>query len=209
MPFDPNGLLEAISAGLARVPPGLIAAGLLAGPTVIWLILRFAHPPDPGKREVVVPEISLWLCESCRSLNNAWRDRCYHCHRPADARDAPLIFEGPATMDPGVGIAVGPGLAIGDERPFRPWTAVPHGSDGDRVAARVDEDAGIGPPDEVGTDPWLEVDEPAIPATATPHARAVEEPPSDDQPIEPLVFEPWVKVSGRPSAPRPTPPRRR
>jgi hypothetical protein len=115
MSFDPNGFFEAISAGLSRVPPGLIAAGLLAGPTVIWLILRFANPPDLAKREAVAPEIALWLCESCRSLNNDWRDRCYHCHRPADAGVA-VTLERPATFDPGVGIAVGPGLPIGDER---------------------------------------------------------------------------------------------
>jgi hypothetical protein len=209
MSLDTNGLFEAISAGLARVPPGIVAAGLLAGPTAIWLFLRFAHPPDPGKREVVVPEIALWLCESCRSLNNAWRDHCYHCHRPADARDAPLIFEGPATIAPGVGIAVGPGLAIGDERPFRPWTAVPHGSGSVRAATRAEEVAETRSPGGVGTDSWLASEEPPMPERPAPGAGTVDEPPFDDLPIEPLVFEPWVKVSGRPSAARRTAPRRR
>ena len=201
MSFDPNGFFEAISAGLSRVPPGLIAAGLLAGPTVIWLILRFANPPDLAKREEVVPEIALWLCESCRSLNNDWRDRCYHCHRPADA-DVAVTLDRPATFDPGVGIAVGPGLPIGDERLLRPWVAAD--DTWTQAPSEPRADANPVPADDTLTGQFWDTEVTAIPASEEVAAADAEEPA-----LEPQVFEPWIKASARPPAPRPATRRRR
>ena len=99
MPVDPQGLLDAISNVVSQIPSGLLVAIFLGGPTAIWLIARFANPPDPAKREQTTSEDLLWVCASCRSINDDRAVRCYSCHR--SRADEPV---------PGVGVAVGPGV---------------------------------------------------------------------------------------------------
>ena len=99
MPVDPQGLLDAISNVVSQIPSGLLVAIFLGGPTAIWLIARFANPPDPAKREKTTSEDLLWVCASCRSINDDRAVRCYSCHRSRADETVP-----------GVGVAVGPGV---------------------------------------------------------------------------------------------------
>ena len=118
MPVDPSALVNEILDGLAKIPPGLFAAILLGGPTAIWLALRFSNPPDDAPRPPEpAREEFLWVCISCRSLNQELRDSCYRCHRSRtdesepgvpDLDRAPAPASG-AGIAPGIGIAVGPG----------------------------------------------------------------------------------------------------
>ncbi len=126
MPVDPSALVNEILAGLAKIPPGLFAAILLGGPTAIWLVLRFSNPPDDAPRPPEpAREEFLWVCISCRSLNQELRDSCYRCHRSrADEREPGIPDLGrlpaPASraeIAPAIGIAVGPG---GSSRALQP-----------------------------------------------------------------------------------------
>jgi hypothetical protein len=99
MPVDPQGLLDAISNVVSQIPSGLLVAIFLGGPTAIWLIARFANPRDPAKRERTTSEDLLWVCASCRSINDDRAVRCYSCHRSRADETVP-----------GVGVAVGPGM---------------------------------------------------------------------------------------------------
>jgi hypothetical protein len=109
-PVDPSGLFEAIMSALAQVPSALIAAVLLAGPTAIWLIARFVNPPDQATRDDVALEELLWVCPTCRSINQDRMASCYRCHRLRADETVPLVIEtAPTWAEPGVGIAVGPG----------------------------------------------------------------------------------------------------
>ena len=104
MPVDPQGLLDAISNVVSQIPSGLLVAIFLGGPTAIWLIARFANPPDPAKREKTTSEDLLWVCASCRSINDDRAVRCYSCHRSRADETVP-----------GVGVAVGPGMPAAAE----------------------------------------------------------------------------------------------
>jgi hypothetical protein len=108
MLVDPNGLFDAILRGLERLPYALIAVVLLGGPTAVWLIARFISPPDAATPEYTGLEILLWVCPSCRSLNDDRLEACYACHRLRPAEDAGM-FEPAHRNAPGVGIPVGPG----------------------------------------------------------------------------------------------------
>jgi hypothetical protein len=169
MPVDPSGLFDAIMAGLSKVPSALIAAALLAGPTAIWLIARFVNPPDlAGKRELVLEEL-LWVCSSCRSINEDLIENCYRCHRPRADESLPLVVAaGEVRAAPGVGIAVGPGRPAAD-RSGRSW--IEH----DVAAASQAADE----------------------AAAVEEAERLAELAS--LAYEPVILEPRVKVSGHPA----------
>jgi hypothetical protein len=109
---EPSGLFDAFMDGLSKVPSALIAAAILAGPTAIWLIARFVNPPDSAKTEALALEQLLWVCSSCKSINEDRIDNCYRCHRPRADESLPLVVaagEVRPVPGPGVGIAVGPG----------------------------------------------------------------------------------------------------
>jgi hypothetical protein len=189
MAFDLTGVFDAITVGLSKIPAGLLAAALLAGPTAIWIIVRFSNPPIAQKEEESVREDSFWVCGSCRSLNEDRRASCYSCHRSRTA-DSPPVFDGAAAAlgasgnGRGVGIAVGPGRPMGD--PAYPWLGA--------------ELTGAHRPTEDMTEPeFSDDDEPeAADAPAADDAIAASESPTD---FEPMILEPWVKVSSRPAAP--------
>jgi hypothetical protein len=142
VPVDPNGLFEALMSGLAKVPSALIAAALLAGPTAIWLIARFVNPPDLATRDDMALEELLWVCPTCRSINEDRIASCYRCHRHRADESVPLVIETtPTWAGPGVGIAVGPGApALG---PGASWI--------DREVARASRevDDGVASEEEV------------------------------------------------------------
>ena len=201
MPLDLNGLPEAISNGLSKLPSALVAAVLLGGPTAIWLITRFVRPPEVIKQEELLPEDRLWLCGSCLSINEERLDHCYRCHRTRAAESLPVIIHGvPAA--PRIGITVGP--APGDLKQAPGWL----GGEFTPVPA----------PPQVRSQPTpatmpLPVPAPAKPATAktAPAARPAADRAAAAAPIEPVILEPKVKVSTRSSAskPKPKPPGRR
>ena len=109
MPVDPNGFLHAIWSGLEKVPAGLLAAALLAGPTLIWLIAQFMNPRAPRDRPHAPREYLEWMCQSCRSVNDDRLDRCYHC-RAGRVYGIPIVVAPGGAPEPEIGIAVGPGL---------------------------------------------------------------------------------------------------
>jgi hypothetical protein len=166
MPVDPQGLLDAISNVLSQIPSGLLVAIFLGGPTAIWLIARFANPPDPAKREQTRSEDLLWVCASCRSINDDRAARCYSCHRSRADETVP-----------GVGVAVGPGLPAAAQTGYW-WLGA--------------EATGASRPADTRSDPA----KPAVSAPTTAFEPLAFEPlafepmPIQPPPLEPLGLEP-------------------
>jgi hypothetical protein len=206
MPVDPSAYVHAILDGLSKIPPGILAAILLGGPTAIWLIIQFGNPPDGRKHEATAMDELLWVCTSCRSVNEDMRDRCYSCHRSRFGQEqAGVQAPGPTPLTaprpwiaPGVGVAVGPG------RPAQPQTS------GSWLGS---EAVGAGRPE---IDPSAVAGERRTPVIAGPMPGAERAPAYDTDPgdpddataaapdprqLEPVILEPRVKVSGRRSAP--------
>ncbi len=228
MPFDPNGLIESISNGLPRVPSALIAAALLGGPTAIWLIVQFTRPRDVPKKVVEVPETLLWLCTSCRSMNEDRVDRCYRCHIPREADDIPVVVHVGREAASRIGIQVGPAVP-GREHGYGwlggefvvPTPDANEPVEAGGVAAPADFVAVVDSPAERTNAATIEppVVAPIAAPVKPPIAAPVEPPiepsiaapvePSIEPPIEPVILEPKVKVSGRKSASGPARPRTR
>jgi hypothetical protein len=211
MPVDPTALIHAILDGLSKVPPGLFAAVLLGGPTAVWLIIRFGQPAEGRRHDATAMDEFLWVCTSCRSINEDARDRCYSCHRSRFGQDqaglagpAPTPLTAPRPwIAPGVGVAVGPG------RPAQPQAS------GSWLGA---EAVGAGRPEIEPSVLTAERGSPApVLAEPVPDANpgsvydtyprdpddAIAAP--DPRLLEPVILEPRVKVSSR----RAAPPRRR
>jgi hypothetical protein len=207
MPVDPSAFVHAILDGLSKVPPGILAAILLGGPTAIWLTIRFGNPPDGRKHDAVAMDELLWVCTSCRSVNEDVRDRCYSCHRSRFGQEqagvaapgsTPLTAPRP-WIAPGIGIAVGPGRpaqlqtsgswlggeALGAGRPDIDPSVLAAG----RARAPVIAD----PVPDPEPAPAYDTDR-GDPDEATAAA-------PDPRQLEPVILEPRVKVSGRRSTP--------
>ena len=182
MSVDPSALFEAVMSGLAQVPSAVIAAALIAGPTAIWLIVRFLNPPDVAKRDDMGLEELLWVCPACRSINEDRLPSCYRCHRQRAGEHAPLVAPvaepAPTWAAPGVGIAVGPGAPV--LKPGESWIEVEVAR-----ASREVDDNGVGPEEE----------ELAAEAAALAY--------------EPVILEPRVTPSGRPAESKSAAPRAR
>jgi len=181
MPIDPNGLFEAILSGLSKLPSAIIAAALLAGPTAIWLIARFTNPPDPAKHEVAAQENLLWVCGSCRSLNENRLESCYRCHRRREAISHALDAGRAARLAHGVGVAVGPGRPAERNTAYS-WLGVEPAGASHPAGDHGESEEHVEPEGAVAQGLSLADDESA-------------------EGFEPMVFEPWVKVSGRPAPP--------
>jgi hypothetical protein len=222
MAFDPNGLIEAVSSAISKFPPALFAAALLGGPTVIWFIVRFANPRDPGKPEPVLAQDLLWVCEACRSINADRLDRCYSCHRLRAADLIPVVSDSWAE-DPAyqwgeeepeeweedeperweedaleVGIPVGPGLPAG-----LPTAASWLGAELAQSPTRTDREQ---PEHELEPETETELE-----LTAEAEADLELEPELDvavgsdetRRSFEPVVLEPRLRVSARSSRAEP------
>jgi hypothetical protein len=206
MPIDPNGVFETISHAISKFPPALFAAALLGGPTLIWLIVRFASPPAPRKRADLAGQELLWVCGGCRSINDDRLVRCYSCQRPRAADLIPVVREewdedaGYESDEdpPGVGVPVGPGLPA----------ALPTASSWLGAVARRASDATekrhlpdpIAEPEpelvaEMELEPELELETELDVAVGSDMTQRV---------FEPVVIEPRLRVSARVprSAPR-------
>jgi hypothetical protein len=209
MPVDPVALFNAILDGLSTIPPGILAAILLGGPTAIWLILQFGNPPEARTTVAQVSEELLWVCVACRSINKDLRDNCYRCHRlKTDESEptAPGVARPPlAAPRIGIGIAVGPGRPF--ERPMADsWLGlepvVPV-----VAASRTDD------PLETGADGGRQP-QPEPELKPAPEAAQDVDNDEDDEDDEldavnsllfdPVILEPKVKVSARQPASRAT-----
>ena len=110
MQVDIADWIARLQAGAATVPGALIAVFLLAGPTVGWLLYRFIVQPR-ARRRIAGPDLAaMWVCASCRSVNELRMARCYRCDaRPVEEEleviDADPL--GPRRLTP-----VGPGLNL-------------------------------------------------------------------------------------------------
>ncbi len=186
MPFDLNGLFDTVTHGIQKIPSAVMAAVILGGPTAIWIITRFVHPPEVIKSAEVTTEDRLWLCGACLSINEDRHLQCYRCERPRAAESQPVVIHG-APAAPRIGIAVGPGLGeglpagwLGGE--FHP-TSVPA-----ELRLRTGEATMSDPARSPAPAPIRE-------------SLMVPEPPSvaDESPshLEPQILEPRVKVSTR------------
>jgi hypothetical protein len=106
--FDIGVWIESLRVGISAVPPALIAMVLLGGPTAAWLLYRFVVQPRTRRYRGVDPS-AMWICPSCRSVNDLRLARCYRCDAPQ--QDAEVIDPhptGPVRLTP-----VGPGLDLG------------------------------------------------------------------------------------------------
>lgn len=192
MPFDLNGLLEAVSNGLSKLPSALVAALLLGGPTAIWLITQFVHPRDVAKQEELLPEDRLWLCGSCLSINEERLDHCYRCHRMRSAESLPVVIHGiPAA--PRIGVAVGPGPR--EPQPSPGWLG------GEFTAAAVPTQVRQQQPPAIVP---LPAPAPASVQPAPAPAKPAKAERGSPAPIEPVILEPKVKVSTRSAAAKPS-----
>jgi hypothetical protein len=181
MPVDPNGLFEALSNALVKLPSAMVAGLLLGGPTLIWLIARFVNPPDLRKT-ADLPVDLLWVCGSCLSINEDRHEYCYRCHRIRAAESVPIVIHGRGDGAARIGIAVGPGLS-GEPNPTYGWL-------GGEFTATTRPTRDRGQPEEAAA--------PAdSPASYVPSpAKFVPSPAG----FEPLILEPRVvKVSRRAS----------
>jgi hypothetical protein len=208
MPVDPIALVNEILNGLSKIPPGLLAAILLGGPTAIWLVLRFSNPPDDAARPPEpVREDFLWVCMSCRSLNQELRDSCYRCHRSRTDESEPGIpdlgrLPAPAStaeIAPGIGIAVGPGR-VSEPRVAGSWLGVERAG----PVYAYDEMTGLRLEPGVATWAGPRPDSgPADPMTPSEEVLVAADPLTFEPVLlEPVILQPRVKASGRPPAPK-------
>ena len=81
MQFDIGHWIEPCDAGIGMVPAALVAMVLLGGPTAAWLLYRFVVQPRSSRYRGADPS-SMWICASCRSVNDLRLARCYRCDAP-------------------------------------------------------------------------------------------------------------------------------
>ena len=119
--FDLGAFIETVRAGIGMIPPVLIAIALLGGPTLGWLLYRFAVQPRTRRMRGLDPA-TMWVCPSCRSVNALRNARCYRCDSPSIEEELEVIHTEPASpirlapVGPGLNLG-GPGAA-GDPRPI-------------------------------------------------------------------------------------------
>lgn len=107
------------------LPQVLITIGLLAGPTVGWLLYRRTrrrlpsrwladYESEPANGPATIDELLgsdfIWSCRLCGSLNHVASDKCYRCHAarpsadphatPIDPTPIPLMAAAPVTEPP-------------------------------------------------------------------------------------------------------------
>lgn len=117
MQVDIEYLVNALRAGIGLVPPMLVAIVLLGGPTAGWLLYRFVV--QPRTRRLRGKDASaMWVCPSCRSVNELRMARCYRCDALPDEEELELIDAhptGPIRLTP-----VGPTLDLGGPSASQP-----------------------------------------------------------------------------------------
>jgi hypothetical protein len=78
MPFDPTELIDAVQGNLGSVPAAIGAILLLVGPTTAWIVYRMVVQPRTTRSTDGASDL-MWVCDKCRSVNEARRGACYRC----------------------------------------------------------------------------------------------------------------------------------
>ena len=118
MQFDIGHWIEALRAGMGIVPAALVAMVLLGGPTAAWLLYRFVVQPRSSRYHGADPS-SMWICASCRSVNDLRLVRCYRCDAPQQDVEVIDPNPGPVRLTPvGPGLDLGGASVIGGPRPI-------------------------------------------------------------------------------------------
>ena len=110
MQFEIGEWIESLRVGVGLIPPALVAMVLLGGPTAAWLLYRFVVQPRSTRFYGVDPS-AMWICASCRSVNDLRLARCYRCDSARVDAGVEVIEThpaGPVRLTP-----VGPGLDLG------------------------------------------------------------------------------------------------
>ena len=110
MQVDIEQYISALRAGIGIVPPVLWAIVLLGGPTAGWLLYQFVVQPRTVRMRGS-DRSAMWVCHSCRSVNDLRMPRCYRCDATPDEEALEVIDSrptGPIPLTP-----VGPGLDLG------------------------------------------------------------------------------------------------
>lgn len=112
MQVDIEYWINALRAGIDVVPTVLIAIVLLGGPTAAWLLYRFVVQPRTMRaRAKAASGAAMWVCPTCRSVNDLAMTRCYRCVATPNEDELEVIDANPA--GPIHLTAVGPGLNLG------------------------------------------------------------------------------------------------
>ena len=111
MHIDIGELIRTLQAGADAVPAAIVAAILLSGPTLLWLLYRFIVQPR-ARRRLLSPS-AMWVCPQCRSVNELRNSRCYRCDAMPIESDLEVIEPDPVPMTP-----VGPGRDITRGDPY-------------------------------------------------------------------------------------------
>ena len=91
--------LQAVEESIGLLPSAIIAAVLLGGPTAGWLLYRFVVQPRSTRYRAIDNTSIMWVCSSCKSVNELRSDRCYRCDRVPDEADLHVI-------DPNLGMPI-------------------------------------------------------------------------------------------------------
>jgi hypothetical protein len=158
MSFELNGLIESLQRGVATIPPVVIAIGLLAGPTAAlvgyhvigYRVVGMARRLQLSSHVDVPP---LWVCRSCRSVNEVRLSRCYRCGREA-ASDVEFVFAQPSASPAFFEVPAG--------SPFAALSAATNQSAGENPGMPVMADSSFSR-DPVAVGPGHPVDAPAWP----------------------------------------------
>lgn len=113
MPAELSSLVQSLEAGIAAIPPAIIAIVLLAGPTFIWLIYRYVVQPRTS-RYGATEDGAYWICDNCRSANALRRSHCYRCGFAPEITEDIRVIESDIDAPE---ITVSPGIPVGPGRP--------------------------------------------------------------------------------------------
>lgn len=93
-----GSIAQSLQVGLGQVPPVAIALGLLAGPTALLIGYRFVTVARRMRMTSEVHAATLWVCHSCRSVNELRLNRCYRCGSERGAiEEAEVVSDRPAS----------------------------------------------------------------------------------------------------------------
>jgi hypothetical protein len=146
--------INALRAGIDVVPTVLIAMVLLGGPTAAWLLYRFVVQPRTMRaRAKAAAGAAMWVCPTCRSVNDLAMTRCYRCVATPNEDELEVIDANPA--GPIHLTAVGPGLNLGRRD-----------ADGGAPIARIERAATVWIEDEMWAELEARRDRAALPDVA-------------------------------------------
>jgi hypothetical protein len=113
-----NAWLEVLQAGIGLLPSAIVAIILLAGPTALWLTYHFVVQPRTTRYRATGGQV-MWVCPTCRSVNELRLSHCYRCDQVPDESDLHIIdpYFGP-TIPSGLPMTpTMPGVPVGPGRP--------------------------------------------------------------------------------------------